>query len=372
MSWFTEISEKAENLLNTLDKNAAKALSKQKNVKSIPSNDSFHNTEPDNSLKILLEDDDIPIPKQNDVYLSLNDSAQSKITENPELSISYQNSVSPDISRTVDEQFQTEMLQNEIHSLNNEISLLLNRAKIAEQKTINLSDKLASVEHKNKLLEEQLADITRNGLPESNNDIKNIPSNDSSPSIKFPKTDKSEWHEHYETQIQELLQDKTNLEETLKSKNDEIMMLKSRLNQKSYSFSNDDLSSRLRALTITLVQKQSSLERLTSDKNSLEAKYDQLEKKYEEVVNMLHQRINMNDTDDVKAQIPLFKPEKTYGSGLRHRLRNAYSSLPPSLNIEVLFRKSSVVRAFVWIYLILMHGLVFLLLNSHMPETTNV
>lgn len=77
--------------------------------------------------------------------------------------------------------------------------------------------------------------------------------------------------------FQELLQDKTNLEETLKSKNDEIMMLKSRLNQKSYSFSSDDLSSRLRALTITLVQKQSALERLTSDNNSLEAKYDQLQ-----------------------------------------------------------------------------------------------
>lgn len=54
-------------------------------------------------------------------------------------------------------------------------------------------------------------------------------------------------------------------------------MLKSRLNQQSFSFSSDDLNSRLRALTITLVQKQSSLERLTSEKSSLEAKYDQLQ-----------------------------------------------------------------------------------------------
>lgn len=54
----------------------------------------------------------------------------------------------------------------------------------------------------------------------------------------------------------------------------------------------------------------------------------------------------------VKAQIPLFKPEKGYGAGLRYRIRNVYSSLPPSLNIEVLFKKSSLVRTFVWIYMV--------------------
>ena len=53
MSWFMEISEKAENLLNTLDKNAAKALNKQKPVKNNPNNDSCnHFSEPDNSLKM--------------------------------------------------------------------------------------------------------------------------------------------------------------------------------------------------------------------------------------------------------------------------------------------------------------------------------
>lgn len=77
--------------------------------------------------------------------------------------------------------------------------------------------------------------------------------------------------------MQELLQDKTNLTTELRNKEDEIMMLKSRLSQKTYCFSADELQSRLRALTITLVQKQSSLESLTSEKNALAVKLNQLQ-----------------------------------------------------------------------------------------------
>lgn len=78
--------------------------------------------------------------------------------------------------------------------------------------------------------------------------------------------------------LQELIQEKGNLEEMLKGKNDEIMMLKSRFNQKGgNAFSGEDLNSRLRALTITLVEKQSALDRITVDKNTLSIKYDQLQ-----------------------------------------------------------------------------------------------
>lgn len=77
--------------------------------------------------------------------------------------------------------------------------------------------------------------------------------------------------------FQEFIQQKTELEETLRSKEDEIIMLKSRLSQKTYCFSADELQSRLRALTITLVQKQSSLDSLTTEKNALALKYNQLQ-----------------------------------------------------------------------------------------------
>lgn len=56
-------------------------------------------------------------------------------------------------------------------------------------------------------------------------------------------------------------------------------MLKSRLSQKTYCFSADELQSRLRALTITLVQKQSSLESLTAEKNALVSKMNHLQVK---------------------------------------------------------------------------------------------
>lgn len=49
MSWFMEISEKAENILNSIDKNAAIALSKQKSTKTTKQNDTFHSPLPENS-----------------------------------------------------------------------------------------------------------------------------------------------------------------------------------------------------------------------------------------------------------------------------------------------------------------------------------
>lgn len=88
--------------------------------------------------------------------------------------------------------------------------------------------------------------------------------------------------------IQELLLDKTNLEESLRKKEDEIIMLKSRLSQNTYCFSVDELQSRLRALTITLVQKQSSLESVTAEKNAILLKMNLLQVKVTNSVLILH------------------------------------------------------------------------------------
>lgn len=88
--------------------------------------------------------------------------------------------------------------------------------------------------------------------------------------------------------MQELLQDKTNLEESLRKKEDEIIMLKSRLSQKTYCFSVDELQSRLRALTITLVQKQSSLESITAEKNAIFLKMNLLQVKVTNLVSILY------------------------------------------------------------------------------------
>lgn len=49
MSWFVEISEKAENILNSIDKNAAFALSKQRAPKTSKLNESFNPIESENT-----------------------------------------------------------------------------------------------------------------------------------------------------------------------------------------------------------------------------------------------------------------------------------------------------------------------------------
>lgn len=65
--------------------------------------------------------------------------------------------------------------------------------------------------------------------------------------------------------------------DSLREKEDEIILLKSRLSQKTYCFSADELQSRLRALTITLVEKQSAVESLMQEKTNLLNKLNHLQ-----------------------------------------------------------------------------------------------
>lgn len=348
MSWLSELSGKAENILNNIDRNAAKALNKRPNLKISTYDEGVLSSENSTKTTWLFQDDLSNVSSTNKEDLG-------KVS-------SMKKDVSPDYLRN-------EMLQNEIHSLNNEISLLLNRVKLAEQKSSDFYEQLIAIKKKNEELEDQLAKVIAEKY--SANDITSICKSLKVFQIEIPNKfinedeNKTTLLEHYDKQIQELLQDKTNLEESLRKKEDEIIMLKSRLSQKTYCFSVDELQSRLRALTITLVQKQSSLESITAEKNAIFLKMNLLQKKYDEALGILHQsRINMNDTDDVKAQIPVLRT----GTSLKNKLKNIFVNV---FRTGPGFQTFSLLRLFIIFYVILMHVLIFLLLHSYMPDFTS-
>ncbi|KAK7576134.1 hypothetical protein V9T40_012420 [Parthenolecanium corni] len=363
MSWFSEFSEKAENILNSIDKNAAIALNKQVNTKN-------------KRTEIIVEP--VAVTKLENELESSNLNHYSPFVE--DTSTVDKSSVVLDLQPTpsplpIDRNndfLQNEMLQNEIHSLNNEISLLLTRVKLSEQKSLELNEKLATAENRNFTLEEEISKLIseKYSIDDLKIMCKQLEGSERflSKIVSKDEKKKANIHEHYDAQIQELIQQKAELEETLRSKEDEMIMLKSRLSQKTYCFSADELQSRLRALTITLVQKQSSLDSLTAEKNALALKYNQLQKRYDDVLGILHQsRINMNDTDDVKAQIPVFKFER----GLLSRLKKLSAPIDLlGVKFEILLRKSSFSRSVFIFYLVVMHIIVFLLLYSQMPDSS--
>lgn len=81
------------------------------------------------------------------------------------------------------------------------------------------------------------------------------------------------------------------------------------------------------------------------------------------------QIVNMNDTDDAKAQVPAFLQENPFDTTVARRVKRAYSSLDSiSICLGVFLRRFPLIRIFVILYIAILHLWVLIVLLSSTPN----
>nr|XP_014091516.1 golgin-84 [Bactrocera oleae] len=131
---------------------------------------------------------------------------------------------------------------------------------------------------------------------------------------------------------------------------------------------------RIKVLTQTLVDKQQTVERITSERNALriqlEKMQDQLQQQYAYNNKPLSRNsLLSNTTDDIKAQFPLLMRENPFDNRVARRVKRVYSSLDSAgIRLGAFLRRYPLMRIFVLMYVGLLHLWVMFVLISSSPN----
>ncbi|XP_022902416.1 golgin-84 [Onthophagus taurus] len=134
-----------------------------------------------------------------------------------------------------------------------------------------------------------------------------------------------------------------------------------------------DFESRLHSLTQTLMVKQNTLETITSERNALRIQLEKLENEFQKVIAQ-KERVqivvsDVNETDDVKSQVPKFMIPSPFDAGVTRRVKHAYSTLDAvSVRTGVFLRRYPLARVFVFSYMVLLHLWMMIILCTYMPS----
>uniref|UniRef100_A0A0K8USV0 Golgin-84 n=1 Tax=Bactrocera latifrons TaxID=174628 RepID=A0A0K8USV0_BACLA len=136
----------------------------------------------------------------------------------------------------------------------------------------------------------------------------------------------------------------------------------------------DTFDERIKVLTQTLVDKQQTVERITSDRNALriqlEKMQDQLQQQYAYNNKPVSRNsLLSNTTDDIKAQFPLLMRENPFDNRVARRVKRVYSSLDSAgIRLGAFLRRYPLMRIFVLMYVGLLHFWVMFVLMSSSPN----
>lgn len=136
----------------------------------------------------------------------------------------------------------------------------------------------------------------------------------------------------------------------------------------------DTFEERIKVLTQTLVDKQQTVERITSERNALriqlEKMQDQLQQQYAYNNKPLSRNsLLSNTTDDIKAQFPLLMRENPFDNRVARRVKRVYSSLDSAgIRLGAFLRRYPLMRIFVLMYVGLLHLWVMFVLISSSPN----
>ncbi|XP_044765050.1 golgin-84 [Coccinella septempunctata] len=160
----------------------------------------------------------------------------------------------------------------------------------------------------------------------------------------------------------------------LSVKNEEIEQLKSHLKQCSSAVNDEELEDRIKNLTQTLMIKQNKIEAITSERNALRIQLEKLENEYHRnlaIARSIQQKVvSVNDTDDVKLQVPQTVRVSPLDAGVTRRVKHAYSSLDAlSIRTGVFLRRYPGIRVSVFCYMIFLHLWVLVILFNYAPST---
>ncbi|KFV54967.1 Golgin subfamily A member 5 [Tyto alba] len=176
---------------------------------------------------------------------------------------------------------------------------------------------------------------------------------------------------------EELYRTKNTLQSRVKDREEEIQKLRNQLTNKALSSSSQtELENRLHQLTETLIQKQTMLESLSTEKNSLVYQLERLEQQLKAVqgTGANGPSINMAGIDGAEGtrmrNVPvLFSDMDTNMAGKYGRVRKAASSIDQfSIRLGIFLRRYPIARVFVIIYMALLHLWVMIVLLTYTPE----
>ncbi|KAK7148387.1 hypothetical protein R3I93_012647 [Phoxinus phoxinus] len=174
--------------------------------------------------------------------------------------------------------------------------------------------------------------------------------------------------EHHRTKI--------TLQGRVKDREDEIQKLRNQLTNKALSNSSQaELEGRLHQLTETLIQKQTMLEALGTEKNSLVFQLERLEQQLKSLQGGQNNgsHINMAAIEGPGARqrnTPiLFSDADGPGTGMYGKVRKAASTIDRfSIRLGIFLRRYPMARVFVIIYMALLHLWVMIVLLTYTPE----
>ncbi|KAF7658644.1 hypothetical protein LDENG_00009830 [Lucifuga dentata] len=184
--------------------------------------------------------------------------------------------------------------------------------------------------------------------------------------------------ERYKQELQYLEEEhhraKTTLQSRIKDREDEIQKLRNQLTNKTLgSSSQTELENRLHQLTETLIQKQTMLEALGTEKSSLVFQLERLEQQLKSAQGGQSggSAINMSGLEGPGARQRnspvLFSDQDS--PGVYGRVRKAASTIDRfSIRLGIFLRRYPMARVFVILYMAVLHLWVMIVLLTYTPE----
>ncbi|XP_038073252.1 golgin subfamily A member 5-like [Patiria miniata] len=171
---------------------------------------------------------------------------------------------------------------------------------------------------------------------------------------------------------------KMSLQTRLQDREEEIQKLRNQLTARNTSSTSQmELESRLHALTESLIQKQTVLEALSTEKNSLVMQLERAERQYKEhqlnTARSESHTVTMRSSDDDEGTrqrgLPSFLRETPLDAVVTKNVKRAANTIDKfSVRLGVFLRRYPIARLFVIAYMILLHIWVMIVLLTYTPE----
>ncbi|XP_074650631.1 golgin subfamily A member 5-like [Tubulanus polymorphus] len=172
---------------------------------------------------------------------------------------------------------------------------------------------------------------------------------------------------------EELLRQKTDFQSRLRDRGLEVDKLRNQLTIKQNSTGQAELESRLHSLTESLIQKQTMLEALSTEKNSLGLQLERLQLQYQDMQSSATRAatttLHVSEDDEIRHRLPGFMRESPLDTKVARGMKKAANTLDRfSVRLGIFLRRYPIARIFVICYMVALHLWVSIVLLTYQPE----
>lgn len=174
--------------------------------------------------------------------------------------------------------------------------------------------------------------------------------------------------------VEEMNRQKTAFQNKIADREADIEKIQNQLTTKTMSSSTEgELESRVRSLTESLIQKQTMLESLSTEKNSLTVQLERLQQQYKDIQSSSLRTnttvVQVHEEDDVRQRLPAFMRETPTDAEVTKKMKRAVSTIDKfSIRLGVFLRRNPMSRIFIILYMGLLHVWVMVVLMTYQPE----